>query len=400
VFMIYVWYSVVPGQAGSAEWTAEFALDGQVQPFQSLTQDQEANVYVSGGAEIFGKGHVALIVKYLADGTEAWSRTYQTATNALNSVYGLTVNRRGEVSAIISTAKPEGLRASVVRLDSEGNLIGGWEYPGLLSAAVGDLDANTFIFSGLLQNAAGGYDSVLTKYDANGLRVWERGGAFPQPEPAAARLLAIDRAGKVYAAGGETSISKYSRHGDHLWAANLSGASPTGLVLDKQQNVYVTGFRGQDDTLTVKVDSKGRELWRSSFRSPEGSPTQPLDIAANEKGETFIVTSNPSTYSVIKYDALGQIIWVKEELGSPYFGYARLGVDKLGGAWLWYTSLTDHAVLVHYDEAGRRAHLYETAPDGLEWGGDMLVGERAEILVTSYLIDRRGAVWVTRMLAQ
>jgi hypothetical protein len=396
--MLCLWYSVAPGQAASAAWRAEFTLDGQLQPFQSLTRDQEGNVYVSGGAEIFGKGRFALIVKYLADGTEAWSRTHQTATNALNSVYGLTVNRRGEVSAIISTAKPEGWGASVVRFDSEGNWVGGWEYPGLMGAAVGDLDANTFVFSGLFPNAEGGFDSVLTKYDANGLRLWERRGAFPQSEPAVARVLAIDRAGNVYGAGVEISISKYSRNGDPLWAANLSGAYSAHMVLDQHRNVCVTGFRGEDDTLTVKVDSKGRELWQSSFRSPLGSPTQPLDIAANEKGDTFIVTSNPSIYNLIKYNALGQVVWTKEELGSPNLGYARLGVDKQGGAWLWYTSLTDHAVLVHYDEAGRRTPQYATPGGGLDWTADLLVGERDQIVLTYYSIGRSGPAWVTRML--
>jgi hypothetical protein len=404
-FILCLLCSAALERAWSIAWKADFAVDGSMWPFQRLVEDREGNIYVIGRAYLAGKGHAAIIVKYLRNGHLAWSRTYQTATNAADTVDRLVIDRRGDLSAIITTFTPEGSSASVVKLDSDGNFLSAWQRPYLLTAAAGDLDGNIFM-SGFLRTS-NAFDHVLAKYDPNGLEVWEHHSAFPAPEQGPAYALAIDPDGNIYATGSQISILKFDRDGHNLWMANYFGRYAVGMVLDKDQNVYVIGFRGvgEDDTLTVKLDSNGRELWQSAYRDSRASLTTPLDIAVNDQGEVYIVTTPYYLgYRVVKYSAFGQLLWENEEPGQPFWGQARLLVDQQGDVWLWTTTwsrlFNDDAVMVHYNSEGHRlqVHRYEPPPRGLEWAADMLVARSGQIVLTYYSIDKDASAWITRML--
>ena len=394
---------VTSGHAASGPWKAQFTLGGHIQDLQGLIQDDDENVYVTGRAYVPGQGSMLVVVKYLRNGAEAWSRTYQTATNAADSVYRLTFDRHGELSAIIRTVQQGHSSARVMRVDRDGNFLGVWEDPWLLTAAAADLDGNTFV-SGLLWNDAGALVGALAKYDARGRQLWERPTGFSQSE--GAHALVLDPAGNVYVAGPQ--IFKCNSNGDRLWTADYPGRYARGMVLDKQQNVYVTSLRSRDggrngDTLTLKLDSNGRELWRATDREPQVSRIAPLDMAVNEKGETYLLT----TYRLTKYNALGEIAWQRTPLGFPLSGHESLGVDQQGGVWLWGASVNNEAeaLLIHYNDAGRllSTRRFEPSPRGLEWAADMLVGTRGQVVLTYYSIHRSGpswiASWITRSLA-
>jgi hypothetical protein len=68
--------------------------------------------------------------------------------------------------------------------------------------------------------------------------------------------------------------------------------SATAIVVDRAQNIYVTGFSSETNSytniVTLKYDNNGNQLWLQSYSSPGGGNAAPNAIAVDGNGNVYV----------------------------------------------------------------------------------------------------------------
>jgi hypothetical protein len=166
------------------------------------------------------------------------------------------------------------------------------------------------------------YDALLIKYDTAGNELWARssGGTLND----LGNGVSIDRAGKVYVAGGYASASMT------FGTTTLTNVS--------------AGF---PDIFTVKYDSAGTVLWAKSEGGTDNDHA--VTVANDTAGNVFVgghfhSTSFPFASTtltnngmgdifLLKYDSAGNAMWGINQGGSDMdFGYS-VAVDQTGNSY-------------------------------------------------------------------
>ena len=120
--------------------------------------------------------------------------------------------------------------------------------------------------------------------------------------------MALDSAGNIYVTGFSQNANsnlgyvtiKYAPNGNQLWASrydstNCPNASPSGIVLDRSNNVIVTG-----SALTVEYDSNGNQLWIAPYAGK---------ALAVDAGGNVYVTGYSTNFNTVKLNASGSNVW-------------------------------------------------------------------------------------------
>ncbi|MEA3311297.1 MAG: SBBP repeat-containing protein, partial [candidate division WOR-3 bacterium] len=156
--------------------------------------------------------------------------------------------------------------------------------------------------------------------------------------------IAVDNSGNVYVTGesqGSESINsayatvKYDSLGNQLWAVRYNGPGiihlnkANSLAVDNSGNVYVTGCSGgldinSLDYATVKYDSLGNELWVARYDGSANEEDRANSIAVDNSGNVYVTGCSKGSalldanmdYATIKYDSLGNQLWVARYDGS------------------------------------------------------------------------------------
>lgn len=146
-------------------------------------------------------------------------------------------------------------------------------------------------------------DLITIKYGPNGDSIWA--SLYSRTNSQLARSVAVGNSGCVYVTGytmesgnGDYITIKYLPNGDTEWVRRYNGTG-TGydfsrkLVLDNQENVYISGYsqesNGNNVHATIKYDSAGNQLWvaRDSFGGMSGIG-YPTDLALDNNGIPYI----------------------------------------------------------------------------------------------------------------
>jgi uncharacterized delta-60 repeat protein len=226
--------------------------------------------------------------------------------------------------------------------------------------------------------------------------------------------VAVDDLGNVYVTGnspGATSANdiatiKYNSAGRRQWLRRYNGPGngddgtngTNAIAVDASGNVYVTGWSlGLENTdfVTVKYNSDGVLQWTQTYNGPGNGYDAPYGVALDGAGNVYVagVSAGNETgddYTTIKYNASGQLQWVKRYNG-PGNGYdvaQSLTVDASGNAYVTgYSTGTNglgDCATIKYDPAGHRlwAKRHNGEADGTDYG-------------TSVAVDASGNVYVT-----
>jgi len=242
---------------------------------------------------------------------------------------------------------------------------------------------------------------VTIKYNSDGSEAWQAvqaGGIYNGIEN-----MVIDQDGNVLVAfeGDDNfSVVKYSPDGAILWTAIspiiMSGnCDLTAITLDPQGNAYICGKDNSDYT-TIKINNSGSIDWTANYDDSD----LPRDICVDPDGNVIVTGQsresgdNPEfEYCTIKYDHLGNELWVQRFAGPSSEGdYAyAIACDAAGN--IYVTGQADQrpvvACTIKYMPDGTQDWVrYYDTPNNYEgiWASKILVDSNSNIYVSAQAV--------------
>jgi len=309
---------------------------------------------------------------------------------------------------------------------------------------------NVYVTGRSIGISSGNDDYVTVKYDPNGTQVWAERYNGTGDDMDVSDAIATDSLGNVYVTGdsegagtGRDSVTiKYDPNGVEDWVARYNGAGSSsdgtgGIAVDNLGNVYVTGgsdgFGTDNDSITIKYDPNGDEVWAVRYNCPENKGDGTGYIALDDFGNIFVAGLTDVNYGplitsidylVIKYDSQGNEIWV-----ARYNGPADaidipvgMGMDGAGNVYISGTS-TDHfetyynyltvkygpdsnepVWIARYDGPNRSDNVEAMAVDdlgnvyvtGYSWGEGFPPPTLFDYLTVKYGPDSNEPLWIAR----
>jgi uncharacterized delta-60 repeat protein len=262
-------------------------------------------------------------------------------------------------------------------------------YPGTavkgayLTAMVLDAQGNVYVTGYSTETNSGSQDYVTLKYSPTGALLWRAVYNGPVGNGAdLATAMAVDSAGNVYVTGssvgtvaGETDYAtvKYDPNGNQMWVARYDGFpgranTPAGVAVDANGNVFVTGSSvnalNRNQYATIKYNSIGQQVWVNTYVGPGSNGDSANAIAVDPAGNVYVTgqsqgVSSGNDYATIKYANSGLQLWVAryDGPGSKDDIPTAMVVDAAGNAYVTGSSYnsnnTDYAT-VKYDRNGNQ----------------------------------------------
>ncbi len=318
--------------------------------------DKSGNVYVTGYSVGSGTGPDFATIKYAANGDTLWIRRYNGPGNSYDVANAVTVDSNGNVYVTgesigggadydYTTIKytSNGDTLWVRRYNSSGNTD---DYAKALAV---DDSGNVYV---------AGFP-VTIKYLPNGDAAWIRSSY------GSGNALARDDIGNVYVCGQDVNLNlatvKFGPHGNTEWVRWCCGPGrANALAVDDSGYVYVTGSGSgtYDDYATIKFTSTGDTVWVRHYNGPADSIDVAKDLAVDDSGNVCVTgwsygSSNYPDYATIKYNSMGDSVWVRRYSGVGYDNLTEgLAVDRKGNVYVTGRSIglgtsNDYATIMY-----------------------------------------------------
>jgi len=332
---------------GHQLWVARYNGPGNYNDVAySIAVDKEGNVYVTGGSDGgLDTWYDYATIKYDQDGNELWVARYNGPGNNWDNAYSIAVDNGGNVyvTGRCVVKSRTWFDYATVKYDRNGNQLWVAHYRQnrsdvAYSIAV-DNRGNVYV-TGYRYDSRTNNDYTTIKYDQNGNELWVARYNGPGNGIDVASSIALDKEGNVYVTGCsygsgthyDYATIKYDQNGNQLWVARYNGPGNSGdvassIALDKEGNVYVTGYSydsGTDnDYATVKYDQNGNELWVARYSGPKhySLPDVAYSIAVDNKGNVYVTGISKSSgwddfnYATVKYSQVTGIVEAKAPTG-------------------------------------------------------------------------------------
>ena len=280
------------------------------------------------------------------------------------------------------------------------------------------------------QSHVGGKDIFLTKFGADGTRLWTRQYGTPGDERVYA--VAVDAAGNIFLTGStygaldgqanagdwDIFLSKFDAAGNRLWTklwgtGGSNADNGEDVAVDAAGNIYVTGstagaldgqtFQGGHDIFLSKFDTSGTRLWTRQW----GTAGQDMGtgLTVGSTGDVFIAghtfgALNGQTHAG-EYDAflmrvtnVGVHVWTRQwGTGAADFPGAA-AVDAAGnlfvigntrGALDGQTLIGQVDIfLTKFDASGTRLWTRQWGTAFEDWGDGVAVSSAGDVYVSGY----------------
>jgi uncharacterized delta-60 repeat protein len=281
-----------------------------------------------------------------------------------------------------------------------------------------DASGNVYV-TGYSYGTESAYDYATAKYDPAGNLIWlvRYDGLGQDNDQAAA--IAVDGQGNVYVsghsyttgAGADYATIKYNEQGIEQWVARYNGPGNDNdivfdMVLDASGHVYVTGEseggNSRRDYTTIKYDPEGNALWKATYDGPGRNHDSARAIAIDTAGNVYVTgysyTDNITRedYATVKYDALGNEVWVARYVGPatpPYSGHdvaEAIVIDEAGHVYVTGYSDTPGTLYdyttIEYDDQGIEQWVarYNGTGDNRDYAQAIALDASGCVYVTGY----------------
>jgi hypothetical protein len=180
--------------------------------------------------------------------------------------------------------------------------------------------------------------------------------------------------------------AKLDPSGNIIWQGIFNGTGnnidiPYAITLDKTDNVYLTGYSknssiiGSEDVLTLKVSPSGNLIWNRVYDGSGNGTDQGITIAAGSDGSLYVGggtdrESNDMIYLLLRYDADGNLQWVKNyyvsDLSEDFIYDIKLDQENniyVTGISSGINSAYDFAT-IKYSQTAEIIQMSNNIPDG------------------------------------
>lgn len=343
-------YAVIKyGRKGATKWVRRYSgpEPKQIEEAQAVVVDKRGNAYVTGTSPKRGNGNDIVTIKYSPAGNRKWVRRFNAKANLDDSgeaiaigsksiyVLGRSRNRKKKTDMVLIKYGLNGKTRWIKRFNRNGSDLQRYS----LYLAVDS--RNNVCVTGC---SAGDY--ATTKFSSAGKKRWSRrydnNGGNDAPTG-----IALNDDGDVYVTGSSAStdamvfaIVKYNKKGRKEWVRQYGDAKyfyniGSSVDIDAKGNCYITGSSYGDrseklDFLTIKYDQDGNKLWARRLKKFD----MPVDLIVDKKGNSYIaglnIFSTNWKYVALKYDTSGKIIWKNT---VPNFGMPSAAALDSAGAF-------------------------------------------------------------------
>lgn len=267
--------------------------------------------------------------------------------------------------------------------------------------------------TGYVTDTVTALNMLTMKFTANGVLQWARRYNGPADNTDYANGIAVDETGNVYVTGYATTSTgldyctiKYDSSGNELWVRFYNGTSSTtapldvatGIAIDRNGNVYVTGYSEgagtSYDYCTIKYNPNGAEQWVVRYNnSSANSIDQATAIAVDGMGNVYVTgysVARNGDYLTIKYNTSGTQQWVARYDGGNGYDNARaIAVDRMGNCYV--TGYSRGAGTADYDYVT----IKYTSGGAREWVARYNGNGNDNDYAYSVVVDETGCVVVT-----
>ncbi|KPJ96632.1 MAG: hypothetical protein AMJ53_00105 [Gammaproteobacteria bacterium SG8_11] len=311
-------------------FTNPFSIPGLIPPIENWTTGMNDSKPAS-----FASSNPILGVR------EDWVQTFESNLLASTDVaVDVAVDREGNIYVTgYTTNLPNGVDFYTIKYDSDGNEIwarfynSGVNNDDMAKKIAVDTSGNVFV-AGEVIGPDGSWDIVLIKYNTNGDEEWFSRFLSSASERSDEYLtdMVLDKQGNIFMSGytnyaDKYIIVKYDQEGQQQWSYIndfLKGAEQNignSLAVDKQGNVFMFGgckqvkdYIEKDYNISMKFDKNGSTEWQV-FEPSNGSTDMTAFqgyIVSDDSGNVYITSrhlGNYNTFTTIKYNQMGEKKW-------------------------------------------------------------------------------------------
>ncbi len=332
----------------------------------SVITDDSSNIFVTGiiagnGANKFDYA----TIKYKPNGDTAWVRLYASpGSNMFDAGRVITISNTGYV--YVSGA------AVTLKYDRNGTQL--WVSENNADCKSIEFDSLNYIYT----CGSGNEDYTLTKFDTNGVRLWQRRYNGPGNNQDRVGGMTVDRFGNIVVTGGSWGLNnsqydyatvKYNSNGDTLWERRYNGPAPLSSVptdiayavtTDHEGNVYVTGWSDDENNVarcyTIKYSPTGETIWSRSHNLSIG-----YKIMVDKNGQNLYITGiiGGGNFLLLKYTIDGELLWEKIiSPGNVFTPAPTIILDSAGNIYLGASKLESPTLskllVVKFDSSGNQ----------------------------------------------
>lgn len=368
--------------SGTVLWTARYDYQDGSDSAASVNVDETGNVYVTGSCFSSSNGYDCVTLKYNSSGVLQWSSVYNGPSNlddrglvvipvSTGNVYicGRTINSKSGTDYLLIKYNSSGVQQWAVTYNGPAN-----NFDMAYDMAL-DNNENIYVTGGSYDTGTVYKSATTIKYNSSGSVLWEKryDGNDVYDET---RSIILDDSNNVYVSGitGLTDTTwdyltiKYNSSGYQQWVNTYDGIAnakdmATGITVDNNYNVYVTGFsRGvyripynqvsNEDYVTIKYNSAGNQVWLKRFNGPINNHDVPNDIKFDGSDYIYVtgysLNSNAEqyNYATVKYDLSGNEIWVQQyNFCNSQDSANAIAIDNDGNVYVTGVSDKDYATV-------------------------------------------------------
>jgi|GEM_PF-614699 len=313
------------------EWIKQYAspTGGSSTTMLNSLADNEGNTYVVGRFSIIENEQFIqayYLAKYDEQGKMEWKKDFTPASegSAFEGIQ-LTLNKDGEPYVLLMPDSWAGGLSAIKSYSGSGDLK--WEDKRQLSSSmsiiVTDNDNNFYIAGG------SGSSIAILKYSDAGEA--EDVKYVTTKSGCTVTGAAINSEGNIVWIGSVSSTTMMAANitpdGELIWLGEVAaGGTAVDLCIDDDDNVFLTGYVGNNQVTVAKIDNAGNEIWKETYDQgtrrvrpyrilPSGEDGLIISMYSND----FIMGNNRIV--VLKYDKDGNFQWdFNTEYDHFYYG--------------------------------------------------------------------------------
>lgn len=398
--------------------------------------DKRGNYFVAGRSYGYGSKFDYALVKYSPAGIILWERRYNGEGNGGDEPFGLLVDVNGNSyitgSSVYLSNNYKLTECVTIKYSPDGQIL--WTNKYRTNANLNssghsmtlDPEGNIYL-AGYTGNAAT-KDILLMKINNKGETEWDRSFDANFMNEDYNDIIYLNKE-HIYVCGTaivdnanflDFIILKYDTDGNFIWSRNHNGNVngfdiARGIFVDKNENIYVTGFTENRNTkldiTTMKYTPDGNVVWVTDFNGTGDGFDWPNHVLVDDFGNVYVeggsqneVEINPECQAelgkcrndatLIKYLPTGEIDWVRLYNGpdNMYDCLQGMALDKDNNIYVGGRShsematTNDDIITMKFNTAGDRLWFmkYNSGTSKADYGNAIAIDDFGNVFTSGW----------------